>query len=799
MTPPLNTTDPISSYINMDEGRFEVSNSDTNYLNKNITDGDLIFSTSGNVHSFDLQSHNTTTAGLKLAGVLVESSADEMNYLASVTPGTAVANKVLVAGASTEIEGLAHLDTALLKLGGTDVTSSATELNNLDGAVAGVATASKALVLDGTASAAGFGSLDTTLLKLGGLDVTATATELNKLDNAIAGVATASKALVLDGTASAAGFGSLDTTLLRLGGLDVTATATELNNLDGAVAGVATVSKALVLDSTASATGFGTLETTLLQLSGVDVTATAAELNVMDGAIAGTATSGKALVADSSKNIAGINSVDTVSLSIGGVALTTSATEINTLDGAIAGTAVADKALVVDSLKDIVGINVLEVADLKLNNVSVSASAPEINVLTGVTPGTVIANKALVVDASKRINFEQGIITNLALPVSTTDAASKEYVDSVAQGLDVKAAARVTTVSELTLTSPGATIDGITMVVGDRVLVKNQSNSPENGIYDWASPTTSMVRSSDADSNEKVPSGMFVFIQEGTINSNSGWVLTTSGAVVLGTTPLSFEQFSGIGSVVAGNGIIKSGNRLDIQPNGGVVILDDSIILSPDNVTIELSDGTTTAVLQAKTGAVVSGSTDLVNSNDIFEFVVNETNSLTNKTLEAPTLNLPVFSSKLITRTHSLEYSSIKNGNTIIVGGGIQPFLKISNTNVNRHVHVVIDILAQSKRTNIENSYAFHSQRVIFTYYVDDTLAELVGRVNVNYSDHSSTSPSTNLIQRNAITATFGTSPDNMKIILQTNPTGIGSQAVHVIYDVKVVSDVVDGIAFEEI
>jgi hypothetical protein len=120
-------------------------------------------------------------------------------------------------------------------------------------------------------------------------------------------------------------------------------------------------------------------------------------------------------------------------------------------------------------------------------------------------------------------------------------------------------------VSKVSLSSPtsGTTsVDGIELATGNRVLVKNQTNAAENGIYVVAS-SGSWLRATDADTSEKVTSGMFTFVSEGTVNADSGWVLTTNDTITLGTTGLTFAQFSGAGQITAGNGLTKTGNTID--------------------------------------------------------------------------------------------------------------------------------------------------------------------------------------------------------------------------------------------
>lgn len=147
----------------------------------------------------------------------------------------------------------------------------------------------------------------------------------------------------------------------------------------------------------------------------------------------------------------------------------------------------------------------------------------------------------------------------LADPVAAQDAATKGYVDAARQGFDIKDSVRVATTANITL-SGLLTIDGITVVAGDRVLVKNQTTASANGIY--VAAAAAWTRATDADSSAKVTSGLFCFVAEGSTQADSGWVLTTDGTITLGTTSLAFAQFSGAGQITAGKGLTKSGNTL---------------------------------------------------------------------------------------------------------------------------------------------------------------------------------------------------------------------------------------------
>ena len=179
----------------------------------------------------------------------------------------------------------------------------------------------------------------------------------------------------------------------------------------------------------------------------------------------------------------------------------------------------------------------------------------------------------------------------------TTSLVTKEYVDAVKVGLDFKDSVRVATTGNVTISGPGSAIDGVSLSSGDRVLVKNQSTGSENGIYVWNGAASALTRATDADANAEVTSGMFVFVEEGTSNADNGYVLTTDGTITVGSTALSFSQFSGAGQIVAGDAITKTGNQLDVN--------DDNITLEVNSDTLRLKGITQTAVgdlLIGKTG-----------------------------------------------------------------------------------------------------------------------------------------------------------------------------------------------------
>ncbi len=164
--------------------------------------------------------------------------------------------------------------------------------------------------------------------------------------------------------------------------------------------------------------------------------------------------------------------------------------------------------------------------------------------------------------ASVSLNSQK--ITNLAEPTVSTDAATKNYVDSAVNGTDWKQSVRcATTGSNLAALSGLLTIDGVTVVANDRVLVKDQTTGSANGIYLAASGA--WTRSLDADANAEVTAGLSVMVTEGTTLADTQWRLTTNDSIVLGTTALVFAQIGAGTSYTAGTGISIAGSVVSID------------------------------------------------------------------------------------------------------------------------------------------------------------------------------------------------------------------------------------------
>jgi hypothetical protein len=212
-------------------------------------------------------------------------------------------------------------------------------------------------------------------------------------------------------------------------------------------------------------------------------------------------------------------------------------------------------------------------------------------------------------------------LTNVGTPTASTDAATKGYVDGIAQGIDVHASVRAASTATVTVTysSTGGTsgrgqitaapntLDGVSLASGNRILLKNQSTGAQNGI--WVVTTLGSGangvwdRATDFDQDAEVTAGAFVFVEEGTVNADSGWILTTDNPIVIGGasgTTLAWAQFSGAGQLTAGAGLTKSGNTLDVGQGTGITVNADDVAINTAVVVtkyaVDVGNGSNTSI-----------------------------------------------------------------------------------------------------------------------------------------------------------------------------------------------------------
>ena len=263
------------------------------------------------------------------------------------------------------------------------------------------------------------------------------------------------------------------------------------------------------------------------------------------------------------------------------------------LAGSIANAKLANSAVTIGSTSTSLGGTSTAIAgltQLTVDNVDINGNT----ISTTDTDGNLVLDP----NGSGAINASNSKIINVTDPTQAQDAATKSYVDATKSGLDVKDSVRIATTAALdtvtysqsagTLTRSGnGSINSsagmgqsVTLAANDRVLVKNQAEARQNGIYTVTtvgsgSATYVLTRATDCDATSEFTGGTFTFVEEGT-NAENGYVFTHNGTPTLtdGTlsnnTELPVSQFSGAGQITAGTGLTKSGNTINVV--GGTTI-----------------------------------------------------------------------------------------------------------------------------------------------------------------------------------------------------------------------------------
>ncbi len=232
------------------------------------------------------------------------------------------------------------------------------------------------------------------------------------------------------------------------------------------------------------------------------------------------------------------------------------------------------------------------------------------------------------------INLDGSKITKLADGSAPTDGVNLGQVQALVNGLSWKQPVRAASTAVVTVASPGASIDGVTLVNGDRVLLKNQSNAAENGIYVWTGSASPLTRATDADTGSELVSAA-VFVREGT-QADRQYVQQTDGSITVGSTPTTWAQFGGgITYTGDGKGVTVTGTTITLVPGVGLVNTVSGLAVDTNVITrkyaANIGDGTSTTV----TVTHGLGTTDITYSlsftatGEFFEADVFKTNANT--------------------------------------------------------------------------------------------------------------------------------------------------------------------------
>lgn len=317
------------------------------------------------------------------------------------------------------------------------------------------------------------------------------------------------------------------------------------------------------------------------------------------------------------------------------------------------------------------------------------------------TAGGTNTNINLVPNGNGTVDVASKRITSVATPTSGTDAVNKNYVDAIKQSLDIKDSVKVATTGAETYTISagavtqisGTSIDGVSLSINDRILIKNapattgagagagtaNTTQPANGIYIVTNNTTNLTitRDVDADSNADVTTGLYVFVSEGTSNADTGFVLTTNDSITLNTTALTFTQFSGAGQISAGNGMTKTGNTLDIASHAGTAGSVGTIVVTADSIGVSLGSTSTTAAAgnHNHDGAYTKKYTTTIGNTSLTSLAVSHnlgTRAVISQVYDSSTyavIDCQIVNTDINTTTFSFNTAPGTNAYTVIIIG----------------------------------------------------------------------------------------------------------------------------------
>jgi len=236
---------------------------------------------------------------------------------------------------------------------------------------------------------------------------------------------------------------------------------------------------------------------------------------------------------------------------------------------------------------------------------------------------------------------------NAADPSAATDLTTKQYVDARLSGLTWKQPVRAATTTNGTLATAyanGQVIDGVTLATNDRILIKDQTTPSENGIYVVAA-SGAPTRATDADSSAELDSAA-VLVTSGTVNADNAFTQTTNSPTV-GTSALVWSQFGGANLPVAGAGLTRSGNTLDVGAGTGITVAADSVSVDTSvvsrHVAANVGNGSATSIAVTHNLGTKDVSVTLRRLSDdaavLTDWVATDANTVTLSFTSAPAAN----------------------------------------------------------------------------------------------------------------------------------------------------------------
>jgi hypothetical protein len=342
----------------------------------------------------------------------------------------------------------------------------------------------------------------------------------------------------------------------------------------------------------------------------------------------------------------------------------------------------------------IAGVTELTVDNININGSTISSTD---------TNGNIVISP----NGTGKVDVSGSIITGVSEPVNPTDAATKNYVDTVAEGLHVHEAAHCATTDTLAnltggtvtydngtlgvgatllLSQPLTVVDNHTLTNGDRILVKNQATQAHNGIYVRTSSTL-LTRASDFDTAAEIGGGDFTFVEKGTTYANTGWVQTFE-VLTVGSDTVIWQQFSGTGTFTAGAGLTIAGTEFN------VIGTTDRITVNPDSIDIA-----STYVGQSSITTLGTISTGVWNGSVIGDSYINDALTISGGTINNTPIGGSTASSAAfttltangaVTFTSATDASNLTTAAVILSGG----------LSVTKKIYVGTDIIGAGAATS---------------------------------------------------------------------------------------------------
>jgi|LakMenEpi03Aug12_release.lakeMendotaPanAssembly.Ray.scaffolds.fasta_scaffold15806_8 hypothetical protein len=317
-------------------------------------------------------------------------------------------------------------------------------------------------------------------------------------------------------------------------------------------------------------------------------------------------------------------------------------------------------------------------------------------------------------------------ITGLGTPTDAADAATKGYVDSVAEGLHIHesvVAATTTNVALATALENGDVLDGITLATGNRILVKNQTTQSENGIY-VVQASGQPSRAADFDTAAEVDSGDFVFVYSGTANAGTGWVQTNRPATI-GTDAIVFTQFSGAGTYIGGAGLTLDGTTFNVGAGTGIQVNADTI----ENTGVLSITGTANQITASgSTGAItLSGPQDLHSgATPSFSGVTVGSVTLTDALLGTATATAST-SATVVDSWSATTYSSAKYIVQMKKAGDIEVIEVLVTVDGSNNVYLTeyADVISNAQLGTTDADYSGGNVRLLVTAAAADTVVKV--------------------------------------------------------------------------